>query len=43
MTAAQVVVTLAGAALAIGVNLYFFAPRRVRGGRPATKPPPAAL
>ena len=28
MTAAQVVVTLAGAALAIAVNLYFFAPRR---------------
>ena len=30
MTAAQVVVTLAGAALALGVNVYFFVPRRTR-------------
>jgi hypothetical protein len=34
MTAAQVMVTLAGAALAIGVNVYFFGPRRGRRGAP---------
>ena len=42
MTAAQVVVTIAGAALAVAVNVYFFAPGRARkaerragGGPPA--------
>ena len=30
MTAAQVVVTLAGVALAVAVNVYFFAPARAR-------------
>jgi hypothetical protein len=41
MTPAQVVVTLAGVALAIAVNLYFFAPRRAARRRDATKRPPA--
>jgi len=38
MTPAQVVVTIAGAALAVGVNVYFFAPRhgRARRGGSAT-------
>ena len=30
MTAAQFVVTLAGVALAVAVNVYFFAPARAR-------------
>jgi len=35
MTAAQVVVTLAGVALAVAVNVYFFAPARARKARSA--------
>ena len=35
MTAAQVVVTLAGVALAVAVNVWFFAPARRRNARSA--------
>jgi hypothetical protein len=42
MTPAQVVVTLAGIALAVAVNVYFFAPRRPRRRPDATKRPRAA-
>ena len=37
MTAAQVIVTLAGAALAIGVNVYFFATAGARARRGAPR------
>ena len=45
MTPAQVVVTLVGVALAVGVNVYFFAPvrgrrRRVSPPRPPSSPDP---